>query len=159
MRSKKSLRYPTIEQGKVWEKRREGSQPSDIADEMGVSRPYVSQAQRIAEERIEDLMKHTAKVLHTEIQHISTQYGIAVGYCHAFDTMVFITYSSAKGIQTWYNHKGDCGRCDKHEECEKIIDTLSEEWGVSLADSGTPSEKGSRLFNRIMEILGWDIEV
>ncbi|MHA2424181.1 MAG: hypothetical protein ACXAEF_05300 [Candidatus Thorarchaeota archaeon] len=149
------MRYPTAEQNKVWFKRRKGVPPSQIASEMKVSRPYVSQAQRIAEERIENLLRHTAQVSRIDIQHISAEYGIAIGDCPALDSTIYITYSAKMGVQTWYSHVGDCAGCDKKKECDDLLDTLSLEWGISLPKNLPPTERGIRLFDEIQEVLGW----
>lgn len=151
----KGLRYPTPEQNKVWFKRRKGIPPSDIASEMKVSRPYVSQAQRIAETRIEELLRHTAHVSRIDLQHISPEYGIAIGDCPALDSTIYITYSSKMGIQTWYSHVGDCASCDKKSECNDLLDTLSSDWGIPLPEGLPPTEMGIRLFEEIKGVLGW----
>jgi len=150
-----SLRYPTAEQNKVWFKRRKGVAPSEIAKELGVSRPYVSQAQRIAEKRIEKLLRHTASSSRINIDHINAQYGIAMGECPALNTTVYFTYTSTMGVQTWYRHEGECQGCDKSSECSRVLDTLSKEWNIDVSNDLPPTERGIRLFNMIMEELGW----
>ena len=155
----RGLRYPTAEQNKVWFKRRKGISPSKIASAMKVSRPYVSQAQRIAEERIENLLRHTAQVSRIDLQYINSEYGIAIGDCPALDSTIYITYSSKMGVQTWYSHVGNCAGCDKKNECNELLENLSSEWGISLPDGLPPTEKGIRLFDEIKEVLGWnDVE-
>jgi hypothetical protein len=123
---------------------------------MEVSRPYVSQAHRIAEERIEKLLIHTSSVLRVELDHIDASYGIAIGYCSAFNSDVYFTYSPEMGIQTWYRHEGDCSGCAKREECEAILHQLSKEWSIALPAGLPPTTTGAFLFDTGMEELGWE---
>ncbi|MFW9800912.1 MAG: hypothetical protein ACFFD9_10780, partial [Candidatus Thorarchaeota archaeon] len=73
--------YPTKQQAFIWLKRRQNVRPYKIADELNVSRPFVSKAQRIAEARINKLLHHAASINRIKIRHIDTRYGIAVGFC------------------------------------------------------------------------------
>ncbi|TFG11689.1 hypothetical protein EU537_11615 [Candidatus Thorarchaeota archaeon] len=139
--------------------RREEIRPSTIAEEMDVSRPYVSQAHRIAEERIEQLLIHASSVLRVDLDHLDTSYGIAVGYCSALKSAVYFTYSPEIGVQTWYRHEGDCSGCDKYEECEAILYQLSKEWDIDLPVGLPPTEKGAFLFDAIMGELEWEIRI
>lgn len=150
-----SLRYPTKQQSVVWLRRRQKNLPSDIAKELSVSRPYVSQAQRIAEERIEGLIKHTAKVNRIDLQFVSAEYGFAVGYCHAHDSLTYITYSHKMGVQVWFSHIGDCNSCDMEQNCNEVLRTLSEEWEIPIQEDLAPTELGENLFDSIMRQLQW----
>ena len=149
------LRYPTKQQSAIWLRRRQKVQPSDIAEDMTVSRPYVSQAQRIAEERIGSLLKHTAKVNRIVLDNLSSEYGFAVGYCHAHDSQTYITYSHKMGVQVWFSHKGDCDSCDLNENCNEVLRNLAEEWEITLAKDLAPTQLGETLFNLIMRKLEW----
>ncbi len=149
------LRYPTRQQSTIWLRRRQNIQPSDIAKEMTVSRPYVSQAQRIAEERIEKLLKHTAKVIRIELREMSPQYGFAVGYCPANKSLTYITYSHQRGVQTWFTHVGDCASCDMKQDCEDTLRNLAHEWEISIPENLPPTELGDKLFDTIMRRLKW----
>ena len=149
------IRYPTKQQSTIWLRRRQNNLPSDIAKELAVSRPYVSQAQRIAEERIESLLRHTAKVNRIVLQNMSPEYGFAVGYCHAHDSLTYITYSHKMGVQVWFSHKGDCDSCDMRENCDEVLRNLAEEWEIPLPKDLAPTQLGENLFNLIMRQLQW----
>jgi len=153
-----SLRYPTAKQNEIWLQRREEVRPSTIAEEMEVSRPYVSQAHRIAEERIEQLLRHASSILRVDLNHLDPSYGIAAGYWSALESAVYFTYSPQIGVQTWYRHEGDCSGCNKYEECEAILYQLSKEWNIELPAGLPPTEKGAFLFDTVMEELGWEIQ-
>jgi hypothetical protein len=149
------LRFPTPKQGLIWLKRRQNILPSDIASELNVSRPFVSKAQRIAEERIGDLLKHAAHVNRVKLRYLSPEYGFAVGYCAANQMDTFILYSPKIGLQTWFDHDGVCGSCAELAECTETLTQLSQEWKISLNGKKTPSEMAAHLFGTIMGRLKW----
>jgi len=120
-----------------------------------VSRPFVSKAQRIAEARIDKLLRHAASINRIKIRNISTYYGIAVGYCPAYDTDTYILYSPKIGIQTWFAHTGDCGTCDQHDQCTDTLQQLAEEWKIPIPDDRPPTDLSIYLFDAIMRRLKW----
>ena len=149
------LRYPTSQQGLIWLRRRQKERPSTIAKELNVSRPFVSKAQRIAEARINKLLRHAASINRIKVRHISTRYGIAVGYCPGYDTETYILYSPKIGIQTWFAHVGECGTCDQIDQCTETLHTLAEEWEVPIPDDRPPTDLSVYLFKVIMRRLKW----
>lgn len=150
-----TLRYPTPKQGLIWLKRRQKVLPSDIAKEFSVSRPFVSKAQRIAEERIGKLLEHAASVNRIKLRNISPEYGFAVGYCSANQMDTFILYSPKIGVQTWFDHEGECGSCAELSECTRTLTQLADEWKIELRGKKTPSDMAGHLFNAIMRRLKW----
>jgi hypothetical protein len=151
-----SFRYPTRRQNQIWMKRRLKIPPSVIAEELKVSRPFVSQAQRIAEQRIKKLIIIAAEMNRIQIENISPQYGFAIGYNPASETRSYITYSPEYRIQVWFDHEGDCQKCELASECDKILRGLAVEWGFSLARNVQPTQAAKILFEKIMGRLGWD---
>jgi hypothetical protein len=149
------LRYPTKQQGLIWLRRRQKERPSEIAKDLKVSRPFVTMAQKTAEERIEKLLQHAASINRVRIEHLSTRYGIAKGFCHAYDTDTYIFYSPKIGLQTWYEHTGICGTCDLEDQCLKTLRTLAEEWEIPLPDDRPPTELGVYLVDIITRRLKW----
>ncbi len=150
------IRYPTKQQGIIWLKRRQRILPSKIASSLKVSRPYVSQAQRIAENRIEKLLKHTASVSMIDIRNLSSEYGIAEGYCHEFDSDTYITYSPKIGVRTWFAHSGNCKSCSKLDDCKQVLQNLSKEWKIPLPKNKQPTLQGDFLFKEIKRRLEWE---
>lgn len=150
-----SLRYPTKQQSLIWLKRRQGVIPSAIAKEMGVSRPFISKAQGIAEARIEKLLRNAAYVNRINIEQISGKYGFAVGYCSAYDSRTYVTYSPTIGVQMWFSHKGECQSCAQLNECEKILKELGKEWRIKIPAALQPTDIAVYLFDSIVGRLGW----
>ena len=149
------FRFPSKQQELVWQKRRNKTPPSVIAQELEVSCALVSKAQRIAEERIEKILRHTASTNRIRIQQISPRYGFASGYCHANKSNVYIVYSPTLGTQLWFNHKGDCSSCIEQSVCKKTIYTLAQEWNLPLPKGIPATEAAEELFIAIMRRLKW----
>ncbi|MGY5876916.1 MAG: hypothetical protein RTU30_14295 [Candidatus Thorarchaeota archaeon] len=148
------MRLPTKQQDIIWLKRRQKTNPSTIAKKLRVSRPYISKAQRIAEQRIEQLLQNTANVMRIDLSNLSGKFGFAVGYSPMHKSKTYITYSPKHGVQTWFDHVGPCEICEKNDECNSILDVLAEEWQI-LIPSGPPTEVAAHLFSKIMEQLNW----
>jgi len=151
----KSFKFPTTQQVLIWQKRRQEVLPSIIARELEVSPALVSKAQRIAEERIEKILMHTASTNRVSIKHLSPRYGFAVGYCSANKSDTYILYSPSLGIQLWFNHGGECENCSEKPVCEKTLRVLADEWNVPLPENLPATEAGEELFNAIMRRLKW----
>ncbi len=149
------FRYPTKQQGRIWLKRRQDISPSDIAKQMKVSRPYVSKAQRVAEQRISKLLKNAATINRISIEHSSSKFGFAVGYCPGYQSTSYITYSPQFGVQVWFDHEGDCGSCPEKSICEKTIRGLAREWKLEFPSDVNISQAASMLFKAIMRKMGW----
>jgi hypothetical protein len=150
-----SFRYPTKIQATIWLQRRQEIEPSKIAKQLAVSRPFVSKAQRIAEERIEKLLIHTAHVNRIQVRNLSSKYGFAVGFCSAYNTDTYILYSPTIGLQTWFDHSGDCGSCSVRKECLDTLHQLAQEWGIPFNDRLLPTDLAAHLFGVIMRRLKW----
>ena len=149
------FRFPTKRQEFIWQKRRQEIPPSAIARELNVSRALVSKTQRIAEERIESILLHSASTNRINIQHISPRYGFAVGYCSANKSETYIVYSPTLGTQVWFSHGGDCGNCSEQSVCEKTIHTLAHKWNLPLPKEIPATEAAEELFIAIMRRLKW----
>ncbi|TFG31503.1 hypothetical protein EU528_06095 [Candidatus Thorarchaeota archaeon] len=150
------FRYPTKKQSSIWLKRRDNIPPSVIAKELKVSRPFVSQAQKIAQGRIKKLILAAAQMNRITIDNISTEFGFARGINPATDAKTYITFSPEFRVQVWYEHEGDCSKCELHSECDRILRGLAGEWGFSIPQEMNPTEVAKILFDRIMRRLGWE---
>jgi hypothetical protein len=150
-----SFRYPTPKQVLIWLKRRKHIRPSVIAEELEVSRAFVSKYQQRAETRIKKLLNHAATINRIKLNHLSPRYGIAAGYCPATQTDTYITYSPTLGIQTWFTHTGDCASCAQRRDCEKMLHQLAKEWEITLSDDQPPTQMALQLFNTILRRLHW----
>jgi len=78
-----------------------------------------------------------------------------VGYHPATQRQAYIFYSPKLGIQTWYEHEGQCTECEARDNCIDTINQLAQEWQINLNAGSTPSEKALFLLTKIKEELGW----
>lgn len=150
-----NLRFPTKQQNLIWLKRRQKVRPSVLAEELNVSRPFISKAQRIAETRIRKLLRHAAEVNRIKLHNLSPRFGFAIGYSPGLRSTTYIVYSPKLGIQTWYAHRGNCTNCDSKTSCEETLWQLSLDWQIPLQEGLSPSDNAHYLFTRIQEDLGW----
>lgn len=153
-----SFRYPTKKQVLIWQKRRQQVRPSDIAEELEVSRAFVSKYQQRAEARIEKLLKHAASINRIQVMQLSSRYGIAWGYCPANQTDTYLTYSPKLGVQTWFAHQGDCGNCAQELECQRTLNQLAHEWQIPIPQNESPTAMAQYLFATIRRQLKWTKE-
>lgn len=151
-----NFRYPTKQQSLIWLKRRSKIPPSIIAKELKVSRPFVSQAQKIAEQRIEKLLLTAAQMNRISINHIAPEFGFALGYNPASEAKTYITYSPEFRVQVWLDHEGECNKCELNSECDRILRGLAVEWGFSIPKKMVPTQVAKTLFTKIMRRLGWE---
>jgi hypothetical protein len=150
------FRYPTKQQSLIWLKRRSEVPPSIIAKELNVSRPFVSQAQKIAEGRIKKLLLAAAHMNRISIDRINPEFGFALGFNPANEARTYITYSPEYRVQVWFDHEGDCNRCELNSECDRILRGLAIEWGLSIPKNLNPTQVAKILFEKIMRRLGWE---
>ncbi len=149
------FRFPSKQQEFIWQKRRNNVPPSVIAQELDVSRALVSKAQRIAEERIEKILRHTASTNRVRIRHISPRYGFASGYCHANKSDTYIVYSPVLGTQLWFNHRGYCESCYEKSVCERTIRLLADEWQLPVPEGLPATQAAEEIFLKMMRRLKW----
>ncbi|MFW9848735.1 MAG: hypothetical protein ACFFF4_06320 [Candidatus Thorarchaeota archaeon] len=152
---KANLGYPTTKQSRIWHMRWHRISVTDIAKQLGISKPMVSKAYRIAQKRIKDLLLHTASTFRIEIQRISPEFGFAVGHCNATKSRSYITFTKELGVQAWFSHFGDCWNCDSYSKCNDYLAKLAMSWKIPIDDSLPPTEKGLLLFRTIMRKLDW----
>jgi hypothetical protein len=105
--------------------------------------------------RIKQLLQYTAAVNRIHIQRASPLKGFAAGHHPSTQRQAFIFYSPKLGIQTWYEHEGQCNGCEALENCIDTINQLAREWQIPLKAGRTPSENALYLLTKIKEELGW----
>jgi hypothetical protein len=86
---------------------------------------------------------------------MSPKYGFAVGYCHPHQMDTYVLYSPKMGVQTWFDHEGECGSCAELSDCTETLTQLADEWEISLKGKKTPSDIAAHMFDTIMRRLKW----
>lgn len=149
------LRFPTKQQNAIWLKRRQHVPPSDIAEGLGVSRPFISKAQRIAEARIAQLISYAAAINRIRITRLDSRSGFAIGFCPSTEDLAYVVYSPTLGVHTWFAHQGNCASCESAESCHRMLEQLSKGWKIPIDESLPPTKGTLTLFHRLQEELGW----
>ena len=151
-------RFSESRQVQIWQLRRLGKNPSDIALECEVSPPTVSQALRRSTETVDQLLLEAVRSNRLSINRIDAKMGFVWAYSPTFKVDVFVTFSPEAGVQVWYDHEGDCSSCESFEECESLLILEAEERKIVIQDDVadlSPSSLAQILFSKIMEDLGW----
>ena len=110
---------------------------------------YVSRVLSRAKSKIEDALKQSANShrLDTEGDRGFGERGFLTGFDYQANTDVYIVFTLGLGVIVWYEHKDYGGKlcdgtdrktgrkgdpCPKREECRETLDTILEEYNISL---------------------------
>lgn len=111
------------------------------------SAAYVSRVLSRAKSKIEDSLKQHANSHRLDVESVTGERGLLTGFDYQANTNVFIVFTLSLGVIVWYEHKDYGGKlcdgtdrktgkkgdpCPKREECRETLDTLLEEYNLSL---------------------------
>jgi len=129
---RQKIKYPTENQLKIWELKRNQFKQKEIADKRKVTIGFVSRSLSEANRRIEDLLQSVANGNKISLNALNGELGYARGKSHMFDVMAYITFSPKNGVQVWYEDKGDCVSCEKYSYCREVIQQEFKERNIKL---------------------------
>ena len=115
------VKYPTATQIELWSLKRDNLSGREIAAKRDVTPGMVSKTLSEANLRIKALLQNAARMNKITLKVTSPELGYARGVSHMLDVNAYITFSPDNGVHVWYDHKGDCVRCDKYSFCRDII--------------------------------------
>jgi len=141
--------YGDRRQFDFWKMRRNGIPNVHIAQESGVTRQAVYQGLVAMDRRVEEELRAMAGSNRIRIERINPVTGVLIGHSVPFNTGAVIFLSARHGIQVWYDHDGDCGGCEKRDECIALLSDYSEELNIPLADHRNPARMAEILFATI----------
>jgi hypothetical protein len=127
----------------VWEEFQKGKPTSDIADESEEewSPSYVSRVLSRAREKISKALEEHANSHRLDIESLLDYKGLLIGFDYQANAQVHIVFTQKLGIIVWYKHDSYAGKlcpeCPKESECREILDTIIEEYNITLR----PDEK------------------
>ena len=101
-------------------------------------------------------MLAAANMNRIKIDEISTEVGFAIGYNPATGARTYITYSPEYRVQVWFDHEGDCQKCELQSECDRILRGLAREWELTIPADMNPTQVAKTLFDMIRSRLGWE---
>jgi hypothetical protein len=148
-----STGYLTLTQKTIWDLKSTGLNESGIARKLGVTRQTVHKSLDIANTKILESLKETAKINNLKIEHVDPFAGVLVGYSVHFKTKALITFSAKNGLRTWYKHEGDCKNCEQLQTCKQALLAEAKERNLQLPDnteSMLPTEFAEKLFAKIL---------
>ncbi|PWI49091.1 hypothetical protein CEE45_02810 [Candidatus Heimdallarchaeota archaeon B3_Heim] len=115
------VKYPTDTQIEIWTMKRGQLTGREIAAKRSVTPGMVSKTLTEANTRVKALLQNAARMNKITLKVISPEHGYARGLSHMFNVKAYITFSPENGVQVWYDHKGDCVKCDKYSYCRESI--------------------------------------
>ena len=148
-----STGYLTQTQKTIWDLKNTGLNESGIARKLCVTRQTVHKALDIANSKVLESLKETAKINNIKIESVDPLTGVLVGYSVHFKTQALITFSAKNGIRTWYKHEGDCKKCEQSQICKQTLLEEAKERNLQLPnniESILPSEFANILFIKLL---------
>jgi hypothetical protein len=122
----------------VWKKFHGGKSTSGIADESEQewSPSYVSRVLNRAREKVAEALEEHAKSHRLDIESLLDYKGLLIGFDYQANAQVYIVFTEKLGIIVWYKHDSYAGKlcpdCPKESECREILDTILEEYSITL---------------------------
>ena len=139
----------------VWKEFQRGKPTTDIADESDEewSPSYVSRVLSRAREKISKALEEHANSHRLDIESLLDYKGLLIGFDYQANAQVQIVFTEKLGIIVWYRHDSYAGKlcpeCPKESECREILDTITEEYHITLR----PDEKDLLMTQRSNAIL------
>jgi hypothetical protein len=139
----------------VWEEFHKGKPTSDIADESEEewSPSYVSRVLSRTRKKIAKALEEHAKSHRLDIESLLDYKGLLIGFDYQANAQVYILFTEKLGIIVWYKHDSYAGKlcpeCPKESECREILDTILEEYNITLR----PDEKNLLMTRQSIAIL------
>jgi hypothetical protein len=107
-----------------------------------------------ATDRVLRALLETAETNRLDVHRVDPIKGVLLGYSQGFRSRVFLSYSPERGVQLWYEHKGQCEGCGKRQECMEKLLELAEDWEVDLTEDATklpPTLLAEKLFQGVAD--------
>ncbi len=139
----------------VWKEFHRGKPTSDIADESEEewSPSYVSRVLTRAREKIAKALEEHANSHRLDVESLLDYKGLLIGFDYQANAQVYILFTERLGIIVWYKHDSYadklCPECPKEAECREILDTILEEYNITLR----PDEKELLMTQQSIAIL------
>ncbi|MBP1930004.1 transcriptional regulator [Methanolinea mesophila] len=137
----------------LWVMRRNGTANITIAHLLGISRQAVSRGLQHMDEKVGTALRDMAIANQILIEKINAEQGILLGRSIPFNTAAIIFVSSKHGVQVWYEHDGDCGSCERYNECIELVWDYASELGIKIKETADPTAMAEELFARVKEIM------
>lgn len=149
-----SLKYPTEKQVEIWHLKRNRLTGNQIAKKKGINAATVSKLLKEANERIMTLLENAARGDKIHLEKIDPQIGYAKGHNYTLDIDAYLTYSPLNGVQIWYDHVGECEKCQEYGQCRMSIFQEFKERGIEIPNQKLrPTNLIDFLFEKLEELF------
>ena len=139
-------------QFQFWKLRRDGIANISIANDFEISRQAVSKALITMNKRIEQSLLEMAQSNMINVENINIERGILFGWSVPLKVNSIIFVSVKHGIQVWYEHEGDCGKCSRYRECIELLWDFADEMSIKLKKTDDPTQLAEELFDELREL-------
>jgi len=123
----------------VWKEFQQGQSTSMIANihqKEGWTPAYISRVLNRARNKIAKTLREHAESHRLDVESLLDYKGQLIGFDYQANSQVYMVYTEKQGIIVWYQHDSYagklCGECPKEHECREALDTIIEEYGISL---------------------------
>lgn len=140
-------------QFQFWKLRRDGIANINIANDYGISRQAVSKALITMNKRIEKSLLEMAQSNMINVENINAERGLLFGYSVPLKVNSIIFVSAKHGVQVWYEHQGDCGKCSRYRECIELLWDFADEMGIKLKKTDDPTQLAEELFDKLRGLI------
>ena len=140
-------------QFEFWKLRRNGFPNINIANSFNISRQAVSRALISMDNRIEKTLLEMAQANQIEVEKMNVESGILFGHSVPLNVSTLIFVSEKYGVQVWYEHEGDCGKCSRYKECMELLWDFADEMNVKLEQTDDPTKLAEELFSKLRELV------
>jgi hypothetical protein len=145
--------FTSEKQFEFWKLRRARMPNITIATSFGISRQAVSKAILTIDGKIETALCEMAKANKIAIERINPHLGVLLGRSVPLGVEAIVFVSGKHGIQVWYEHDGDCGKCEQYAECIELLWDYAGELDIVLNHTADPTKMAEELFAKVKEIV------
>lgn len=136
-------------QFEFWNLRRRGLPNINIARLFNISKQAVSRALIAMDGRIEKTLLEMARANQIEVEKVNPVRGILFGRSVPFNANAIIFVSAKHGMQVWYEHEGDCGKCMRYTQCIELLWDFADEMKIRLEKTEDPTKLADELFGKL----------
>jgi hypothetical protein len=140
-------------QFEFWKLRRNGFPNINIANSFNISRQAVSRALISMDNRIEKTLLEMAQANQIEVEKMNVECGILFGHSVPLNVSTLIFVSDKYGVQVWYEHEGDCGKCSRYKECMELLWEFADEMKIKLEQTDDPTKLAEELFEKLRKLV------
>ncbi|MFX1367517.1 MAG: hypothetical protein ACFFAY_02835 [Promethearchaeota archaeon] len=117
---------------------------------------YVSRVINRARSKIGKALRNQAKSHRLDVESVLESKGLLIGFDYQANSQVFIVYTLKLGVVLWYKHESYAGKlcpeCPKYEECRETLDTIMEEYDITLRPDEEQlymTQQSTAIFNKL----------